>query len=62
VGNRLVEAPVLEVFGLGRVDLHTFGNAVEVLLDVGRRDVFCLALLVAAMRDGGGERVADSTL
>lgn len=61
VGNRLVETPIPNALGLGRVHLQTFGDADEVSLDVGRRDVLGLALLVATMCDGGGEGVADST-
>lgn len=61
MGNRLVETPIPDALGLGRVQLQTFGDADEVVLDVGRRDVLGLALLVAAMRNPGGEGVADST-
>lgn len=60
VGNRLVKALVLHAFAVG-VDIHTLADAGEVLLQLSWRRVLSLALLVAAMRDGGGERVADST-
>lgn len=61
VGNRLVEALVLDCFGVGRFEMPTLTDANKVLLDVGWRGVLGLALLVATMCDRGSERVADST-